>query len=136
VADLEAVKAFDEICFGDDRGKLLGELLDIAHGAYCVYTNRRLEGFAMVLPSAAGIRLGPCAADNPSAAGKLIDSVLADFSGKTIIAAVPGVNATALQLLESRGFERVGSCLRMLRGKASAESAPDKLVAIANGATG
>ena len=135
-SDLDAARTLDALYFGDDRGRLLGELMSIACAAYCVRVNRRLVGFAMALPSLAGVRLGPCVVDDLSATGQLIDSVLTDFSDQTIIIAVPGVNGTATQLLKSRGFARGPSCLRMLRGKAETVSAPDGLVALANGAMG
>jgi hypothetical protein len=49
---------------------------------------------------------------------------------------VPGFNKTAMQLLESRGFARGPSSLRMLRGQAEVASAPNGVVALANGAMG
>ena len=121
---------------GDDRGSFLGELLGIARAAYCVRVNGRLVGFAMALPSAAGVGLGPYVVDDPVAAGKLIDSVLADFPDHTIVVAVPGVNESATRLLEARSFARGLPSLRMCRGKADTASAPDGIVTLANGAMG
>ena len=135
-SDLDAARALDALCFGDDRGRLLGVLTGIARAAYCVRANRRVVGFALALPSVAGVRLGPCVVDDPSAAGQLIDSILADFSDRLIITAVPGFNKTAMQLLESRGFVRGPSSLRMLRGKAEVASAPNGVIVLANGAMG
>lgn len=135
-ADLDAVKTLDRTCFGDDRGRLLGHLLEVTQAAYCVRANRQVEGFAMVLPSTAGIRLGPCVATRRTAAEELLDSVLADFPNVAVLAGVPSVNRTAVGLLESRGFTRMPSSLRMVRGEAAGESDPEKVVAITNGAMG
>ena len=135
-SDLGAVRTIDAFCFGDDRGNLLGKLRDIARAAYCARVNGRVVGFAMALPSAAGVRLGPCVADDSFAAGKLIDSILGDFPDQTIVVAVPGVNESATRLLESREFARGLPSLRMRRGKADTASAPDRIVALANGAMG
>ena len=135
-AGLDAVKALDRICFGDDRGRLLEMLLGMAEAAYCVRVNRRVEGFAMVLPSTAGVRLGPCVAENRAATEELLASVLVRFPETPIVVGVPSVNRMAVELLESHGFTWTPPSLRMLRGEATAESDPDKLVAVASGATG
>lgn len=134
--DLAAVKTFDLSCFGDDRGRLLEILLETAPAAYCVYVDRRITGFALALPSTTGIRLGPCAAENRSVAETLLNAICAAFPDRPIIAGVPSVNQSAVELLESRGFAQTPPSLRMLRGQPAAESAPDKLAAIVNGAMG
>ena len=135
-AELDAVKTLDQPCFGDDRGRLLGHLLEVAQAAYYVRANRQVEGFAMVLPSTAGVRLGPCAATRRTTAEELLDSVLVDFPNVAVLAGVPSVNQMAVGLLESRGFTRMPSSLRMLRGEAAGESDPEEVVANTNGAMG
>ena len=135
-ADLNDISEYDAACFGDDRGRLLKSLMGVALGAYCVRTGDTIEGYTMVLPSAVGVRIGPCAADTPSAIEKLVTSVLADFPKSDVVVGVPIVNAHAMGFLESTGFSRTPSCLHMLRGTPIAGSSPGKLVAIANGALG
>lgn len=134
--DLPTAMALDARCFGDDRERLLRTLYDQAHASYCVRRGGEVAGFAMVLPSAAGVRLGPCVVAETSLAGQLIESVLADFLGETVIAAVPGVDVAVLELFTSRGFARQPSSLRMLRGRADAASSPSGIIALANGAMG
>lgn len=135
-AELDAIAAFDAACFSDDRGRLLQGFLKIAHAAYCVRSGGRVKGFAMALPAALGVRLGPFVAGSSKVAGQLLDSLMADCRDKAIIAAVPGVNAVAVRLFEDRGFDRRPSSLRMLRGEPAAESATETVFALANGATG
>ncbi len=135
-SDMDAARTFDVTSFGDDRGRLLVSLLNSARAAYCVRDDGQMAGFAMVLPSTVGVRLGPSVADNAAVAETLINAVFADFPDDSIIAAVPSVNRTAVQLFQSCGFARRPSSLRMLRGQVAAKSDSDKLFTIANGATG
>jgi hypothetical protein len=90
----------------------------------------------MVLPSGAGVRLGPWVAASPAEAECLLDGVLAHCRGSCIIVGVPAVNRSAAILLESRGFDRTPPSLRMIRGVEAAEADPVSLFAIANGALG
>ena len=135
-AELDTVAALDRIGFGDDRRRLLGMLLEISCGAYCVRVNGQVEGYAMVLPSAAGVRFGPAVASSPIVTGELVDSVLADFPDRAIIIGVPSVSRATVGLLEARGFARAPSSLRMQWGASRAEGDPQKLIAIADGAMG
>lgn len=135
-ADLPVLQTFDQGCFGDDRSRLLGLLFTKAAAVYGTRRRGALSGYAMVLPCAAGVRLGPwCAADR-EAGDDLLQTVLADYRDSLIIVGVPEMNQTAVGLLESYGFERMPSSLRMIRGERAAESEPEKLFAIANGAMG
>lgn len=134
--DLHAAAALDRAGFGDDRGRLLEMLLELACGAYSARVNGRVEGYAMALPSAAGVRLGPAVAASPAVASELLDSVLADFPDLAIVVGVPSVNRATVALLEERGFAPAPSSLRMQWGAAEAEGESEKLVAIANGAMG
>ena len=134
-SDLDAIAAFDTPCFGDDRSRLLAALLEHSHAAYGVYHEARLTAYTMVLPSAIGVRLGPCVATDAAAAAPLIDTVLRDFPHSPVVIAVPGDNASALQLLEDRRFVHVSSCLRMHRGPAPAPP-QSNIYALANGALG
>ena len=135
-ADLDTVAAFDAACFGEDRRRMLAELIGISHAAYGIRENGRIVGFAMALPAACGIRLGPCVAENPPTAERLVTAVLADFPGETVIAAVPENNGRMTQLLETKCFTRTSSCLRMTRGEAQATCAATSLMTLADGAMG
>ena len=134
--DLPVLQTFDQGCFGDDRSRLLGLLFTQAAAVYGTRRHGALSGYAMVLPGATGVRLGPwCAADR-EAGDELLQTVLADYYDSIVVVGVPEVNRVAVGLLESHGFGRTPSSLRMIRGERAAESEPGKLLAIANGAMG
>ena len=137
VADhVSVLQAFDQGCFGDDRGRLLALLFGKARATYGVWQQERLSGYLMMLPSASGVRLGPwCAADR-EVADELLRTVLADFREIPIIAGVPAVNRAAVELVTAYGFDPMPASLRMTRGGRAAESDPVRLYAIANGAMG
>jgi GNAT superfamily N-acetyltransferase len=135
-SELPAAKELDLVGFADDRGRLLDMLHEISQGAYCVHANHWVDGFAIMLPTVAGLRFGPAVANNRAVAEQLLDSALAGFPDVPIVAGVPSVNATATGLFESRRFVRTRSSRRMLWGDTAAESDPQQLVAIANGAMG
>lgn len=134
--DLDAIIAFDRVVFGDDRGRLLRMLREKALGRYSVRENKRVLGFAMALPSLGGVRLGPWCAYTQAVARQLLNAFLSDFTESSVVVGVPGVNRSAVNLLESHGFARAPSSLRMIRGDDDGASAPDRLFAIANGAMG
>ena len=135
-SSLEAIRAYDTPRFGDDRGKLLGELLSLARGAFGVNRNGRLVGYVMALPSGAGVRIGPCVAEDDRALTRLLDAVLATSLDEDVILAVPGDHATASALLEARGFTRTPSSLRMGWGAEPSGGIPGRVAALANGAAG
>lgn len=135
-SNLATVCSFDAQFFGDHRGKLLAELLQIARAAYCVRVRGKMEGFALALPSARGVRFGPCVVGNLSAAAALLSTVLADFSSETVIAGVPDAEQVVADLLEAHGFTRGPATLRMVRGDAGTSSNRGGVIAIANGAVG
>jgi ribosomal protein S18 acetylase RimI-like enzyme len=135
-ADLGAVQEFDRPRFGDDRGKLLELMMKIAPAAFCERADGKLKGYALALPSAAGVRFGPCAADDDETTARLLDAVLSAFSDVTVVTAVPEVNRSAVGVIKAHGFEETPSSLRMRLGPPAADIARDNLVAIASGAMG
>lgn len=135
-ADLPAVTAFDVVHFGDHRERLLKLLFQQARAAYCLRDGGKLSGYAFVVPSRLGVRLGPFVAADRRDAELLLQTVLADWCESTILLAVPCLNADAINLFESRGFERKPSCCRMIHGKRVAAGQPEHIFAIANGAMG
>jgi ribosomal protein S18 acetylase RimI-like enzyme len=135
-ADLDALRAFDAPRFGDDRGRLLELLLRIARAAYAVREEQDIVGYAMALPSAAGVRLGPCVARDERILGLLVDALCADFPAENVVLAVPGTNRAAQRLYEERGFVRTPSSLRMLRGEDPGPQPHAEVAALTNGAMG
>ena len=115
---------------------MLGLLFTKAGAVYGTRRHGALSGYAMVLPCATGVRLGPWCATDREAGDELLQTVLADYRDSSVVVGVPEVNRVAVGLLESHGFARTPSSLRMIRGERTAESEPGKLFAIANGAMG
>jgi ribosomal protein S18 acetylase RimI-like enzyme len=135
--DVEDVAAYDRTGFGDDRARLLARIIELTPRAVCVRReDGKVLGYAATLPSAAGVRFGPCVADDAAVAAELLDVILSASRNLAVVTAVPEVNTAAVALMQSRGFEAVGSCRRMRLGPPAAESDPHKLVAIAYGAIG
>ena len=135
-AELAGVAEFDRVAFGDDRSRLLALLLEMARAAYCVQVGGRVAGYAMALPSAEGVRFGPCVAIDRAVAETLLSAVLGDYPDRAVVLGVPGVNRAAVDMFEGCGFTQTRSSLRMLRGEAAASSDADNVFAIANGAMG
>jgi ribosomal protein S18 acetylase RimI-like enzyme len=136
VAELPALTAYDAEHFGDERGRLLELLFRQANATYRLRTGRRICGYAFTVPSTLGARLGPFVATDRQAADLLLQAVLADQAGTTIVLGVPGLNARAIDLYESRGFERSPSSFRMACGQRDAVGRIGSIFAIANGAMG
>ncbi len=136
VADLDAVAAMDAAYFGDDRRRLMSELFCSSLAAYTVRNAENLVGFAMALPAARGIRLGPSMAETMPAAEKLVTAILAHFPNDNIITAASEDDGRMTQVLESKGFVRSSSCLRMIRGEVRVPSLPKGLITLADGALG
>jgi ribosomal protein S18 acetylase RimI-like enzyme len=134
--DLPAVAAFDAEFFGEARARLLGLLLAQARGSHLLRTGGQVRGYALAVPSRFGLRIGPWVAEDAAAAGPLLRSMLAEWPDATVILALPGVNRSALALLDSFGFHRRPSSFRMVRGPSVAFGRPEHIYAIANGAMG
>jgi ribosomal protein S18 acetylase RimI-like enzyme len=135
-ADLPAVAAFDLDRFGDTRSELLRLFLRKAKAAYVVHDGRWVRGYAMTSSSPQGIRLGPWVATDLEPARMLLHAMLADVPGETVAVGIPCVNTTAVELLESEGFRKTPSSLRMRRGRPICSGTPQRIYGIANGAMG
>ena len=146
-ADLPTVATFDAEHFGDKRDRLLPLLFQHARAAYWLPEGGETRGYALAVPSEVGIRIGPWLAVDGQAAQTLLQSILADLTltdsppvkgllDESIVLGVPGKNARATALLESYGFGRCPSSLRMIRGPQTAAGHPENVFAIANGAMG
>ncbi len=83
--DLPVVGAFDAEHFGDDRSGWLSVVLESARAAYWVRSQQRVRGYAMVVPSALGVRIGPWLALDPETAADLLAAAFADFSDSAIV---------------------------------------------------
>ena len=70
------------------------------------------------------------------AADALLRSILADWRDTAIVLGFPSINQEATTLLTSYGFSPTPSCHRMIYGNKTASGQPERIFAIANGATG
>jgi ribosomal protein S18 acetylase RimI-like enzyme len=130
------VSELDERCFGDDREKLLSELLERARAVYGSPSTGRLSGYLVVQRSGAGARLGPWAAYEPQIAEEVLRTALSGLESETVVVALPGVNESGQELLRRYGFLQTPSSFRMIRGPEAGQGTPQKVYAIANGAFG
>ena len=132
--DIAAVAALDRTVFGDDRSRMLRLLFDRAERAVVVVGPDGLAGYAMVVRTDLGLRLGPCVGVDARAAEELLRAaVTTAAAGEGITLGVPGPNPEARSILEHLGFEPTPPSLRMVRGPVAAEGRPDCIFAIANG---
>lgn len=135
--DLVAVAAIDRTVFGDDRSRMLRLFLDRAEQAIAVKDGGELAGYAMVVRTDCGLRVGPCVAVDARAAEELLGSAVATAAAAAeITLGVPGRNPEAVSILERLGFEPTAPSLRMVRGPLAAVGLPSRNFAIANGAVG
>lgn len=134
--DVDVVAAFDGSFFGDDRGRLLGRLLEASVSAFAVRKSGQMTGYVVATRSSLGLRIGPCVATDRPSAGALLSAVLANAEGEVLTVGVPGPNREARRILESLGFEPTPSSRRMVRGPIRCCGLPNRIFAITNGAVG
>jgi len=133
---LGQVTSFDAGVFGDDRGWFLRFFYARAIAAYWMRDAGRVRGYAMVVPSAFGVRFGPCAALDRATGNALLRTALADLRGRAVLLGVPALNRQAADCLAELGFEQTPSCLRMIHGEPDGVGSPEHIYAIGNGAMG
>lgn len=135
-SDWTEVAELDERCFGDQRKRLLPEIMVRARAVYGGPSSGRLAGYLVVQPSAVGARLGPWIAVTPQAAEELLRAALSELETETIVVALPGINASGQELLRRYGFFQTPSSFRMIRGPDCGRGSPENVYAVANGALG
>ena len=134
--DLPTVAAFDAAQFGDERERLLRLLFRQAKSRYWVRQEGEMRGYALVVPSRAGIRIGPWVAVDYHTAEELLQAILADWSNTTMVLGVPAPNRDATSLFKSYAFKRTASTIRMVHGRKTTVGQPENIFAIVNGALG
>ncbi len=135
-ANLSALADFDAGEFGDDRGRMLALLHRMAKDAYWLCKAGRPCGYAFVLPSRCGVRLGPWVADSVQVAETLLQAVLRDWGDQMIVLGCPSPNRDAAVLLAAHGVQQTPSCLRMVYGEPTGAGHPVHVYGIGNGAMG
>jgi ribosomal protein S18 acetylase RimI-like enzyme len=136
VHDLDALAALDATAFGDRRSRLLRLILDAALATYRWPATGPMRGYVVVQRSAIGVRLGPWVSLEPDGARLLLAAGLYTAGGASVVAALPGPNLAAAELLRRMGFQETPSSLRMVRGPTVSTGAPDTVYGLASGAVG
>jgi ribosomal protein S18 acetylase RimI-like enzyme len=135
-AALPEIARCDLPAFGDDRGRLLGLLVERAEAAFEVPGGDGLAGYALVITTLGGVHVGPLVADEPQVAAGLLAACLASAAGRIVTIDVPEPNRDAVRLVRELGFEETAPCLRMVWGERRAAGDPSRNFALATGATG
>jgi len=135
-SDLDQVCALDGPVFGDDRGRLLRLLTPRCELRLVVDNASGVAGFLLAERTLRGVRIGPVAAVDVSAARSLLGACCAAVVGRTVTIGVPGLNAAGCGLLDALGFCATESSLRMVRGRLEAVGDPCRVFAIAGGDIG
>lgn len=134
--DLPGVAAFDAEFFGDNRVSMLRLLLRRAKAAWRLRTGGSVRAYAIAVPSASGVQIGPWIGENLEAANVVLRSILSEIPGMAVGLGVPCVNREAVELLTSLGFQQRPSSLRMVCGEAQGRGIPERVFAIGSGAKG
>jgi hypothetical protein len=132
----ETIASYDAHRFGDDRGRMLSLLLAEAVSVFCSREGAAMNGFAVAMPTATGVRIGPLVANDDRIARKLLGRVLACHPGQGFIVGVPAANGEAVRIFDDLGWRSTPSSFRMVWGEPQASGCQEQIFAIANGAIG
>lgn len=136
VERLDAAARLDRTAFGDDRARLLRLLLPHAEAGFVVEREGHLAGYVFVIPTTAGVHVGPCVAVDPDVAMELWGAALRAARGRSVTAGIPAPNRTASDVLRSLGFRPKPSSVRMVRGPVAPSGMVGCTFAIGSGAFG
>jgi ribosomal protein S18 acetylase RimI-like enzyme len=114
-ADLDAICRMDAPVFGAGRAKVLRCLLDKFPGRG--FLVRNADGAVSGFCFAQGNRIGPLVAGDGHQAEILLQAALSLGFGNQASIAVPAENKTAVNLLESYGFQHLRTNLHMVKGQ-------------------
>ena len=129
LVDIAAIAEPDRAAFGADRSRLLRWLLEVfPHDAV-----RLPGGYVMGRPGSNAHFLGPCVADHPTDARRLIAHVLARHAGSLLFWDLLPANEEAVALARSFGFEPRRKLWRMARTSAECPSGNARQVFAAAG---
>lgn len=119
--------SYDQMRFGADRTKLLAQLAKL--GAASIPG----EGYAMGRAGFSGAYFGPCIANSPAVAQRLLHWFLANHADKPVFWDLFPAHKEAIRIAEEFGFVPVRSLMRMtlLRAQARPIASPPEAFAIA-----
>jgi ribosomal protein S18 acetylase RimI-like enzyme len=117
--------SLDRLCWGDRRELLLewttSRGIVVAAESACV----------VIQPAGGAMQIGPCAALNHAAAGRVISAALAAAAaGTKVVCDAPSANSACTTLLQALGFNRLGGTHLMYAG-AKPDYRPDYLYGLA-----
>lgn len=115
--DMDAVLAYDKICFGYERPQFMLPWLRMPGNKTFKYTeDGRLKGFAIVRKAHTGYKVCPLFADNDTIARRLYEACLDSVQGEPLYIDIPVTNAAAVQLVKDYNASYVFECARMYYG--------------------
>jgi len=116
--DVDAVLAFDKICFGFDRAAFLKSWINQPRALTFKYVaDGRLQGFAIVRQCLSGWKVCPLFAENYIVAEALYKACLSGIpKGETLYLDIPMCNRDAIKLVKNYGGTYVFECARMYFG--------------------
>lgn len=115
--DLDAVLAYDALCFGFPRPQFMHPWLSLPGNKTFKYAEGdMLQGFAVVRKLISGYKIGPLFADNPTIAEELYKACLNAVQGEQLYIDIPVCNEAAVQLVKKYEAEYMFECARMYYG--------------------
>lgn len=111
--DKDEIAALDWLGFGDDRMRLVNDLITASPETTLVIPGS--DGTPLGYCLYQGQRLGPMVS-SPVVAEALLDHALHLRRDQRVTIEIPEANAEAVRLLEERGFTQQGTVLRMVLG--------------------
>lgn len=113
----ESIATLDKQVFGADRVNLLKMLqTNDPSTACCVVRESRVRGFCLGRGGTNFHQVGPVVAGNAEDAILLAHAALRDLVGRAVVFDVPDAQSVFLQWLNSLGFVKQRSFIRMCRG--------------------
>lgn len=115
------IDAFDRRHFPAPRAAFLVRWLE-QPGAHVLglRENDTLVAYGVARPCRDGFKLGPVFADTPTAAERVVASLMARVAGAPVALDVPEPNAAGLALAERLGLRQAFGCARLYHGPAPA----------------
>jgi hypothetical protein len=113
IEDIDQISVVDIDAFGADRGRLLRALLETYPRRAFVLRNGQgqINGYLFAQEK----RIGPWVMQETAGAESLLRAALSLPFNDLVTVSVPGINAEAIALLESNGFEIVRTNCHMVR---------------------
>jgi ribosomal protein S18 acetylase RimI-like enzyme len=131
-ADTRAIDTIDTAAFGVSRRKLVQALAEESRCALVLESEPgRIAGYGLLRDGSQSPYLGPVVATSTDIGRRLVDTLLARGSGKSIVWDIPDQNVAAVAWARQRGFTVQRPLTRMVLGENTAHGDPQMQFAIA-----